>query len=154
MDHPIRVRQPPEDALIHALLRVERLLVDLLSGHVQHDKAMYETGTVGEHPNRLKTHCPKGHPYDGENLYLDPKGYRRCRACKLKARQEKRWRETGGRSSYRALVGPKRPNQNVGKTHCPKGHPYDGENLYIDPKGNRRCRACKKARRSNSDQVA
>lgn len=28
-----------------------------------------------------KTHCRRGHPYDAENGYLNPKGYRRCRAC-------------------------------------------------------------------------
>jgi hypothetical protein len=29
------------------------------------------------------------------------------------------------------------------KTHCPKGHPYSGSNLYIEPKsGSRRCRRC------------
>lgn len=35
---------------------------------------------------------------------------------------------------------------NAGKTHCPKGHPYDGENTYRWPgaKGSsRQCRACK-----------
>lgn len=42
------------------------------------------------------------------------------------------------------VFGPRRPNQNVSKTHCPKGHPYLGENVYIDPKGNRRCRECKR----------
>lgn len=109
--------------------------------------------SVFEHPNRLKTHCPYGHPYAGENLYVDPQGNRRCRACKLKARKEKRWRETGTRWSYRALIGPRRPNQNVTKTHCPNGHPYSGENLYIDPKGNRRCRACKKDQRSKAEQL-
>lgn len=25
--------------------------------------------------------CPKGHPYEGENLYLYPNGWRACRAC-------------------------------------------------------------------------
>lgn len=29
------------------------------------------------------------------------------------------------------------------KTHCPRGHPYAGENLYVDPKGNKRCRECR-----------
>jgi hypothetical protein len=29
-------------------------------------------------------------------------------------------------------------------THCPKGHPYSGDNLYIDPDGARRCVACRK----------
>jgi hypothetical protein len=33
-----------------------------------------------------KTHCPKGHPYSGDNLYTHPtKNMRRCREC---ARQQ------------------------------------------------------------------
>ncbi|MGY5127353.1 HNH endonuclease signature motif containing protein [Streptomyces nigrescens] len=31
--------------------------------------------------NRLKTHCPKGHPYSAENTYIHPKGSRICRQC-------------------------------------------------------------------------
>jgi len=30
----------------------------------------------------LRTHCPQGHPYDATNTYVDPQGYRHCRACK------------------------------------------------------------------------
>lgn len=30
------------------------------------------------------------------------------------------------------------------KTHCPAGHLYEGDNLYINPKGERLCRACAK----------
>lgn len=30
------------------------------------------------------------------------------------------------------------------KTHCPKGHPYDEENTYIRPNGDRKCRTCHK----------
>lgn len=30
----------------------------------------------------------------------------------------------------------------IGRTHCPYGHPYKGDNLYITPRGDRRCRAC------------
>lgn len=36
-------------------------------------------------------------------------------------------------------------------THCPQGHPYSGENLYVGPDGRRRCRSChdlRQARRS------
>lgn len=55
------------------------------------------------------------------------------------------------RSGAAKASGPKRArkfvNQNVHKTHCPRGHPYSGSNLYIDPKGNRRCRACKSSSR-------
>lgn len=28
------------------------------------------------------------------------------------------------------------------KTHCPKEHPYSGDNLYVSPTGNRQCRIC------------
>ena len=48
------------------------------------------------------------------------------------------------------------------KTHCPYGHPYSGDNLYISPKsGSRACKICarnynrvirKKARRGQSRQ--
>jgi hypothetical protein len=31
--------------------------------------------------NRAKTHCPKGHPYSGDNLYLSA-GRRHCIACR------------------------------------------------------------------------
>jgi hypothetical protein len=29
-----------------------------------------------------KTHCIRGHVYDEENTYIDPKGHRYCRKCK------------------------------------------------------------------------
>jgi hypothetical protein len=32
------------------------------------------------------------------------------------------------------------------KTHCPKGHSYDEINTYVNPKGSRVCRACKRLR--------
>lgn len=31
------------------------------------------------------------------------------------------------------------------KTHCPQGHPYSGDNLYIGKKGDRCCRTCQRA---------
>lgn len=31
--------------------------------------------------NARKTHCPHGHPYSGDNLYVTPLGHRQCRAC-------------------------------------------------------------------------
>lgn len=31
--------------------------------------------------NAQKTHCPLGHPYDAQNTYVEPRGYRRCRSC-------------------------------------------------------------------------
>lgn len=33
------------------------------------------------------------------------------------------------------------------KTHCPEGHPYSGDNLYVHPiKGTRHCRTCGRVR--------
>jgi len=28
------------------------------------------------------------------------------------------------------------------RTHCPEGHPFDEENTYVNPRGERQCRAC------------
>lgn len=31
--------------------------------------------------NKLKTHCPRGHEYAGENLYVDRNNKRSCKSC-------------------------------------------------------------------------
>lgn len=31
--------------------------------------------------NKDKTHCKRGHPLTGDNLYIDGSGFRRCREC-------------------------------------------------------------------------
>ncbi len=50
------------------------------------------------------------------------------------------------------------PAAHMKKTHCPKGHPYSGENLYVNPKGSRVCRQCKRdkevIRRSDKEAYA
>ena len=38
-------------------------------------------GEGGKH-HRAKTHCPQGHPYDGDNTYVWVNGGRRCRICR------------------------------------------------------------------------
>ena len=46
---------------------------------VTHEKNMHEFIP----PNKLKTHCPKGHPYDEENTYIVPTtGWRQCKTCR------------------------------------------------------------------------
>lgn len=35
------------------------------------------------------------------------------------------------------------PGRNAAKTHCPKGHPYDEANTWIDGKGSRSCKTCR-----------
>lgn len=46
------------------------------------------------------------------------------------------------RRGKRGRRGIARGQQQSSKTHCPRGHPYTGSNLYTDPKGGRRCREC------------
>lgn len=42
------------------------------------------------------------------------------------------------------MRGQSPPARNARKTHCPKGHPYDEANTYVNPNtGWRLCRACK-----------
>lgn len=37
-----------------------------------------------------KTHCPKGHPYEGENLIIESRGWRRCRVCRDQANRNRK----------------------------------------------------------------
>ena len=38
------------------------------------------------------------------------------------------------------------------KTHCLKGHPLEGENLYVKPNGRRVCKICKRIHKTRSRQ--
>ena len=38
-------------------------------------------GETGKHSNSKKSHCPQGHPYSGNNLYIPPSGGRFCKKC-------------------------------------------------------------------------
>lgn len=40
---------------------------------------------------------------------------------------------------------------NARKTHCVNGHPFDEENTYIRPDGDRDCRACKRVAHAKQD---
>ena len=40
---------------------------------------------------KVKTHCPRGHAYVGENLYIRPTvGFRECRECKRERKRRSR----------------------------------------------------------------
>lgn len=45
---------------------------------------------------------------------------------------------------HRAKTLDEQPHWNARKTHCKHGHPFDEENTYISPRGNRGCRACRR----------
>lgn len=46
-----------------------------------HDLNMQDKIAKGRDHNQKKTHCPNGHEYSGDNLYVNPKGSRKCKAC-------------------------------------------------------------------------
>lgn len=67
------------------------------------------------------------------------------RACVNPRHLEAVTRLVNLRRSNRANNGAKPSRYWRAKTHCPSGHPYAGDNLYITPKGHRECRACRRA---------
>lgn len=52
--------------------------------------------------NRRKTHCKQGHPYSGDNLYVDPRGERYCRTCKREADRKRNARLRAARAEVAA----------------------------------------------------
>lgn len=72
--------------------------------------ARSKSGEAGAAFQRNKTHCPAGHPYSGDNLYMKANGSRHCRAC-----TRERMRKN------RALIPP-RPRQR--KIECVHGHSF------------------------------
>jgi hypothetical protein len=86
--------------------------------------------------NAAATHCPAGHPYEGDNLRVRANGDRVCKQCH--------------RDKERARWQARNPNAATApgdRTHCPQGHPYSGENLIVRSNGCRACRECSNARR-------
>ena len=61
-----------------------------LGGNIENSRDRKERGRVksilGDN-NNIKTHCPAGHIYSGNNLYSPPGGGRKCRECnKMRSR--------------------------------------------------------------------
>lgn len=49
---------------------------------------------------------------------------------------------TSKENSGRGIVSEVCRQMQLDKTHCPQGHPYSGDNLYVKPNGRRECRQC------------
>lgn len=54
----------------------------------------YDRVRHGRDHNVAKTHCPQGHPYEGDNLLVEG-NRRRCRICKNEANRRLYWRKKG-----------------------------------------------------------
>lgn len=70
------------------------------------------------------THCPQGHPYEGDNLIERPGGARGCRTC-VRANEKRR---------------------RAARDTCKNGHPLSGDNVLICKNGTRKCKTCDAAR--------
>lgn len=113
-----------------------------------------ENGDGVEQKGADKTHCPEGHPLAGDNLIVSTSGYSSCRACTYdrnnaaRATPEARARRRETRPAKTQATG--RGSYQLERTHCPKGHPYAGENLIVEKRRAagggirdvRRCRTC------------
>ena len=94
-----------------------------------------------------RIHCPNGHPYDTNGRK------RQCEVCAQAAIDRAREKRTRCKNGHRYTPGTmfrdKRGHRRCrlcAKTHCPRGHPYDDENTYVDPtNGWRQCIKCRKA---------
>jgi hypothetical protein len=149
----------PEDKELDHLCRVRHCVNPQHLEPVTRSENLLRSPLIGQ-ANR-KTHCKRGHPLEGANLYI--KGdFRSCRACKQVHKQTLRknvladesrlsaYREADAERArvYRARKAGREtlPWRGIGwkkdKTHCPQGHAYEGENLYVTPAGERKCRAC------------
>ncbi len=89
--------------------------------------------------NARRTHCSKGHPLYGDNLYVEPSGRRRCQVCV--AARGKAWKEKVNYGHYGKGKRGKR-RQGANRTECIRGHPATPENTYYRASGAVECRVC------------
>lgn len=98
------------------------------------------------------THCTAGHLYDTENTYVRPNTvHRRCKTCAQERDLLRAPEKNAKRRAQRAERGTK---LREAKTHCRKGHPLSGDNLYISPNDSsrRHCRECRKQNASKGKE--
>jgi len=96
----------------------------------EHLKLMREEKHNGIHDNfsennkerKARTHCPKGHPYKGNNLILSKENHRFCRTCMYAAYKKHYYKQ---------------------HTKCSKGHPYTPENTRYGIDNGRICITCR-----------
>ena len=97
-----------------------------------HGYGVFSLGGVVQYAHRLAYQCLVGPIPDG--LTIDH--LCRVRSCVNPGHLEPVTHREN------TLRGATLPAANARKTHCPKGHRYAGDNLYVRPRGGRTCLAC------------
>lgn len=95
-------------------------------------------------PKPPRTHCKHGHELAGDNLYTGPDGRKFCRTCTAEYQRRRRDGE--------AVPNPNKGKPRGSKTHCPQGHPYEGDNLIVRADGGRKCRECQRERQRDYER--
>lgn len=70
-------------------LTVDHICRNRLCCNPNHLRLLSNQDNATDNGQGRKTLCPAGHRYDGDNLYVDPKGHRRCRQCARDRRTQK-----------------------------------------------------------------
>ena len=91
------------------------------------------------HRNSSKTHCKRGHPLSGDNLFIELSGARKCKTC----------RNENQNARYRKNINPAALAKAL-RTHCPQGHEYNAENTRIGSDGHRQCKQCDRDRNNRA----
>lgn len=117
------------------------LLVSREQAYLDEFQPFYNVALNAANPllGPIKTHCPAGHPYEGENRRVTRDGGIKCRTCNAE-------RQLRRNHKMRAAAGLPAPNPTKQRTHCPQGHPYDAENTGHTPNGWRYCKECNRER--------
>lgn len=72
VDHLCKVRCCVNPEHLEAVTRLE---------NVRRSSAGYYKRTPENNVQKRRTHCPSGHPYSGDNLWISKTGNRQCRTC-------------------------------------------------------------------------
>lgn len=72
------------------------------------------------HLNAAKQHCIHGHEFTPATTYVDPQGYRQCRACRRERSQRYRYGRPPARADHCAQCGDALAQPAVGRpaTYC------------------------------------
>ena len=69
-------------------LTVDHICHNKVCCNPSHLRLLTNVDNATDNTQGSKTECPRGHPYNEENTYMDPNGHRRCRPCARRVKRE------------------------------------------------------------------